>query len=109
MADMNELQLPRRWADLDPETIEWIARLNEGERRRLIDLSHMKEKEAGRLRQLLALEDDKWEAGFRMIKKAAGFNNLTKAFPRFVLGLAALLVALDQIWTRVVPWIIGGR
>lgn len=108
---MNEQSrpLPSRWVELDPRTIEFIARLNEHERDKLIQVGNLSEKEVKRLCRFLALDDDKWEAGFKIVTRAVVMNKILVAMPRLVFWLAAISVAINQIWTNFVPWIIGGR
>lgn len=103
---MHGKDLPQRWAELDKRTIEWIARLNEPERQRLIDVSHLSAKEMLRLEKLLALPDDKWDAGFRIVTRSAVISGAMRKFPKFVLGLAAFLIAVDQIWRYASPYIL---
>ena len=101
-------KLPLRWRDLDKRTIEWVARLSEDERSRLIDVSHLSEKQLTRLERLLSLEDGRWEVIFRASTMVDFLTGVLGRFPRLVLGLAALLVAFDQIWNRFLPWLTGG-
>ena len=98
-------KLPLRWRDLDKRTIEFIARLNESERGRFIQFSHLDEAQFRRLDEFLTLPDDKWKAGFKIVTRSVAISNVLRKFPRFVLGLAAILVALDQIWARGAPYI----
>ncbi len=96
--------LPQRWADLDPRTIEFIARLNEDERQRLIEVSHLDAKQTQRLEQFLSLPDDKWDAGFKIVTRSVVLNRAVRSVPKLILGLAAVLVAVDQIWKWVSPY-----
>lgn len=104
MAESDFARLPQRWADLDKRTIEWIARLNEEERQRLIDVSHLSVKQLERLEKLLSLPEDKWDAGFKIVTRSVFISAAMRKFPIFVLGLASFLVALDQIWKYVAPF-----
>lgn len=100
--------LPQRWAELDRRTIEWIARLNEDERQRLIEVSHLEPQQIRRLELFLSLPDDKWEAGFRIVTRSVLVARALRSFPRFVLALAAVLIALNQIWGFVAPYVLRG-
>lgn len=97
--------LPLRWRDLDKRTIEWIARLNEDERERLIEVSHLDAKQLGRLEKLLSLDDAKWDAGFKIVTRSVFISAAVRKFPLFVLGLASFLVAVDQIWKYAAPFL----
>lgn len=97
---------PTRLRDLDPETIEFLARLNDDERRRLIEVSHLSIKETARLRQFLSLPDEKWDAGFRIVTRSVVFNRLIRSVPKLILGLAALIIAINQIWQHVSPYFL---
>lgn len=106
--DANDL-LPSGWQrKIDQQTLEWLIRLNEDERRRLIEVSHLSEKQLGRFERLLSLEEGRWEAIFRASTMVDFLTGMLGRFPRLVLGLAALLVAFDQIWNRFLPWLTGG-
>lgn len=98
--------LPQRWADLDKQTIEWIARLNEDERNRLIEVSHLDERQTRRLEQFLSLPEDKWEAGFRIVTRSVVISGIIRKVPKFIIGLAAILVALNQIWAWASPYLM---
>jgi hypothetical protein len=98
---------PRRLRDLDDDTVEWLARLNEEERRRLIDVSHLTEKQTHRLIQFLSLDDARWEAGFKIVTRSAFVTGTLRSVPKFVLGLAALLVAVQQLWGWISPLLKG--
>jgi hypothetical protein len=100
--------LPERWRDLDKRTIELIARMNEEERRHLVDLMNLDDKQLGRLRRLLSLPDEKWEAGFKVVTRSAIVSTMLARVPKFVLGIAALLVAIDQIWKYLAPYVLRG-
>lgn len=97
---------PTRLRDLDPRTIEFLARLNEDERQRLIEVSHLDEKQTKRLEQFLSLPDDKWEAGFRIVTRSVLIAGAIKSVPKFILGLAAILIAINQIWGWVSPYLL---
>ncbi|HTV71181.1 MAG TPA: hypothetical protein VMF90_21845 [Rhizobiaceae bacterium] len=99
-------QLPQRWAELDRRTIEWIARLNEAERQRLIDVSHLEAYQLERLEDLLSLPEDKWQAGFKVVTRSVWFAAVIRKVPVFIVGLAAFLVAVDQIWKYVSPYLL---
>ena len=96
---------PPRWdaPPLDPDTVEWIARLNEAERRNLIELSHLSEENLKRVQALLALDKETWEAGIRLATRSAAWSRIAKRFPGIVLALAGFLVALNTIWGFVGP------
>ncbi|MBZ9678267.1 hypothetical protein [Mesorhizobium sp. ES1-1] len=106
MAETDPSDLPRRWWDLDKRTIEMVARWNEEERERLIQISHLNQKQMDRLGQFLSLPDDKWDAGFRIVTRSVVFASAVKSVPKFVLGLAAILVAMNQIWAWVAPYLL---
>ena len=97
---------PTRLRDLDPRTIEFLARLNEDERRRLIDVSHLSVKQTRRLHQFLSLPDEKWDAGFRVVTRSVLFGHAIRRVPKLVLGLAAILVAANQIWGWASPYVM---
>jgi len=106
MVDETAKHLPQRWAELDKRTIEWIARLNEDERRRLIEVGNLSARQLKRLVELLSLPDDKWEAGFKIVTRSVVLSRAMRSFPKFVLGLAALLVAINQIWGYASPYVL---
>ena len=106
MSETDPSELPQRWRDLDKRTIEWIARLNEDERQRLIDVSHLDAKQLVRLDQFLSLPDDKWDAGFKIVTRSVVIGGAVRKFPGFVLGLAAVLVAINQLWGWVSPYLL---
>lgn len=89
---------PTRLRDLDPRTIEFLARLNEAERTRLIEVGNLSRKESLRLRKLLALPDAQWDAGFKIVTRSAAFSAALRTVPKLVLLIAAVLVAINQIW-----------
>lgn len=91
-------KLHQRWYDLDPRTIEFIARLNEDERRRLIELGSLSEKEVERLQKFLALDDERWEAGFTIVARSVVISKAIRKFPVFLMTFAAMLVAVNQIF-----------
>lgn len=99
-------ELPGRLRDLDKRTIELLARMNEEERRHLIELMHLDDKEITRLRRFLELPDDKWDAGFRIVTRSAVLSAVMRRVPKLILGLAALLVATNQIWAWISPWML---
>ncbi|MER9662261.1 hypothetical protein [Mesorhizobium sp. M0195] len=105
MAERDPSQLPDRWRDLDKRTIEMVYRWNEEERERMIQVSHLTKKQMDRLDQFLKLPDDKWEAGFRIVTRSVLFNKTLRSAPKFVLGLAAVLVALNQLWALLAPYL----
>ena len=98
-------KLPLRWRDLDKRTIEWIARLNENERSRLIEVSHLDPKQIERLERFLSLPDDKWDAGFKIVTRSVLIASIVKRVPTLIIGLAAILVAINQIWGWVAPYL----
>jgi hypothetical protein len=106
MAETDPSELPQRWRELDKRTIEMVARWNEEERERLIQISHLSKKQMDRLGQFLSLPDDKWEAGFKIVTRSVVFAGAIRSVPKFVLGLAAVLVALNQIWGWVSPYLL---
>lgn len=89
---------PTRLRDLDKEMIEFLARLNEDERRRLIEVSHMTPKQTTPLKKFLSHEDEKREAGFRIVTRSVVIAGIVRRVPTLIIGLAAILVALGQIW-----------
>lgn len=105
MAESDRSELPLRWRELDKRTIELVARLNEEERERWIQVMHLTKKEMDRLEQFLSLPDDKWEAGFRIVTRSALFARTLRSAPKLVLGLAAVMVALNQVWAMVAPYL----
>ncbi|MER9056404.1 hypothetical protein [Mesorhizobium sp. M0910] len=105
MPETDPLALPQRWRELDKRTIEMVARCNEEERERIIQISHLSKKQMDRLDQFLKLPDDKWEAGFRIVTRSVIFNKTLRSAPKFVLGLAAVLVALNQVWALLAPYL----
>ncbi|MER8403544.1 hypothetical protein NKH16_02130 [Mesorhizobium sp. M1307] len=105
MAARDPSQLPDRWRDLDKRTIEMVYRWNEEERERMIQVSHLTKKQMDRLDEFLKLPDDKWEAGFRIVTRSVLFNKTLRSAPKFVLGLAAVLVALNQLWALLAPYL----
>jgi len=98
-------RLPERWKELDKRTIELIARLNEDERRHLVDLMALDDKEIGRLRRLLSLPDEKWEAGFKIVTRSAFLSAVISRVPRLILLIAGVLVAVSQIWGFLAPYV----
>jgi hypothetical protein len=106
MAEANPSELPQRWWELDKRTIEMVARWNEEERERLIQISHLDKKQMDRLDVFLSLPDDKWDAGFKIVTRSVVFTRAIRSVPKFVLGLAAILVALNQIWGWVAPYLL---
>ncbi|MER9130655.1 hypothetical protein [Mesorhizobium sp. M0768] len=105
MAERAHSELPDRWRDLDKRTIEMVYRWNEEERERMIQVSHLTKKQMDRLDQFLKLPDDKWEAGFRIVTRSVLFTRTLRSAPKIVLGLAAVLVALNQLWTMLAPYL----
>lgn len=120
-----QLPIPYRLRDLDPRTIELLARLNEEERQSLIEFAGMGElerdhlilllrdmdnKKIKRLHQFLGLADEKWEAGFDIVSNRVFFWKVFKNIPVFVLGLVGFLTALAKLWEWIAPYIrIGGK
>lgn len=98
---------PPRWdvPPLDTRTVEWIARLNEDERRNLIELSHLSDKNLERLKAMLAMDGEVWEAGVKLATRSAFWTRVTKRFPLVVGAIAALLVAGNTIWGFAGPWL----
>lgn len=98
---------PPRWdaPPLDQRTIEFIARLNEQERRNLIMIGDMSDKDIARFKAFLELPAETWDAGIRLAQRSASWTRLTKRFPSLVLGLAALLGASNVIWNFIKPWV----
>lgn len=108
MAESPYSKLPGRLRDLDKRTIELLARMNEDERRHLIELMHLEDKELARLTRFLKLPDEKWEAGFKIVTRSAVFSAILRRVPKLILGLAAILVAIGQIWSWVSPYVLRG-
>ncbi|TPK15148.1 hypothetical protein FJ872_19305 [Mesorhizobium sp. B2-5-9] len=106
MAETDPRELPQRWRELDKRTIEMVARWNEPERERLIQLSHLSKKQLDRLDDFLKLPDDKWEAGFRIVTRSVVITKASKTILKMTLGLAAVLVAFGQIWAWVAPYVV---
>lgn len=105
MAQQPRARLPGRWMELDKRTIEWIARLNEDERNRLIEVSQLSAKQVARLEQFLSLPDDKWDAGFKIVTRSVFIGGAVRRIPKLILGLAALMIALNQIWGWASPYL----
>lgn len=106
MAERDAGELPRRLIELDKRTIEWLARQNEEERERLIELSHFTPKQLRRLQMFLSLPDDKWRAGFRIVTRSVILAKAVRSVPKFVLYLSGLLIALNQIWAIIAPYLL---
>lgn len=98
-------KLPLRWRELDKRTIEWIARLNESERSKMIAVSHLNDKQLERLERFLSLPDDKWEAGFKIVTRSVLFSAAVRRVSGLIIAFAALIVALGQIWAWVAPYL----
>lgn len=106
MTETERAELPLRWRDLDKRTIEFIARLNEHERQRLIEVSNLSSQQTKRLEKFLSLPDDKWDAGFKIVTRSVVIAGIVRKVPKLILGLAALLIAINQIWGWVAPYVM---
>lgn len=124
---------PTRLLDLDPRTVELLARLNEEERRTLIELSNLSKLQLGhlidlldvlevenqgdppnakvkRLGEFLSLTEPKWRAGFDIVTNWTFVLKVLKATPWFVIALVALMTAAGQLWTLFSAWFrLGGK
>lgn len=105
MADQEPIWPPTRLRDLDKNTIEFLARLSEDEIDRLIEVSHLEARETKRLKQFLSLPQAQWEAGFSIVTRSVFISALMRKIPKFVLGLAAVLIAINQIWGWASPYL----
>ncbi len=97
MTDELNPDLPRRLRDLEPRTIEWLARLNEQERQNLIFMGDLTEKKRTRLDKFLALPDEEFQAGFQVVTAAVRIKwVLAKGF-WIASSVAAVLLIYSQI------------
>jgi hypothetical protein len=99
MADDEEngRKLPRRLLDLDEETIGWLDRLTTEERVALIWAGKLPEEKRHRLDLFLALEKDKFQAGFQIVELWTKVSWIAKMATRVLLVVAGTLVALDRV------------
>ncbi|WP_217577307.1 hypothetical protein [Mesorhizobium sp. GbtcB19] len=95
--DDNERQLPRRLLDLDPETIGWLDRLTTEERMALIWAGHLPKEKRDRLDKFLALEKDKFQAGFQIVELWTKVSWIAKFATKILLLVAGTLVAINQV------------
>ena len=100
----DELPIPLRLRDLDPDTILFLDRLNENERRALIWCASLNPESRDRLDQFLRLDVEKFNAGFRLIEfwtrmswLFGRMGWLGKASVWIIMTAAGILVALTQI------------
>jgi hypothetical protein len=100
----DELPIPLRLRDLDPDTILFLDRLNENERRALIWCASLNPESRDRLDQFLRLDVEKYVAGFKLLEL---WTRLSWLFGRLgwigktsvwiVMTTAGILIALTQI------------
>lgn len=97
-------EVPLRLRDLDPDTILWLDRINEQERKSLIWCSHMTQRDRDRLEQFLELPPDQFNAGLSVVKLWVRLWWLGKTGTWIIGTVAALLLALTQIGDYLGKW-----
>jgi len=102
-------KLPRRLLDLDQETIEWLDRLTTEERSALIWAGHLPIEKRKRLDQFLALPQEHFEAGFKIVEVWTRVRWLGWMFTKIVLTTAAVLYAAQQILAAAGISPFGGK
>lgn len=95
--DEGERKLPRRLLDLDPETIGWLDRLTTEERTALIWAGKLPEEKRKRLDLFLALEKEKFQAGFQVVELWTKVSWIARTSTKLLLLVAGTLVALNQV------------
>lgn len=95
--DENGRKLPRRLLDLDEDTILWLDRLNTEERTALIWAGKLSEEKRKRLDLFLALEKEKFQAGFQVVELWTKVSWIARTATKLLLLVAGTLVALNQV------------
>jgi hypothetical protein len=95
--DENGRALPRRLLDLDPETIGWLDRLTTEERTALIWAGKLPEEKRHRLDLFLALEKEKFQAGFQVVELWTKVSWIARTSTKLLLFVAGTLVAVNQV------------
>jgi len=93
----DSFELPRRLRDLEPRTVEWLARLNEQERQNLIYLGDLTEKKRTRLDDFLSLPDEEFKAGFQVVTAAVRIKWIVAKGFWIASSVAAFLLIYGQI------------
>lgn len=104
----NGLQLPKRLAELNPETVLFLDRLNTLERDSLIYFANLPEKKRERLTRFLNLAEDEFEAGFKVVELWTRLGWMGITAMKIILTVAGLLLAINQIMTWWGPKAPGG-
>lgn len=89
--------LPRRLRDLEPRTVEFLARLNEPERDNLVHMSNMSVKKRERLEKFLSLPEEEFNAGFEIVTAAVRTKWILKKGFYIGSSVAAGLLIYSQI------------
>ncbi|TIM16298.1 MAG: hypothetical protein E5Y67_03640 [Mesorhizobium sp.] len=95
--DAEKTALPRRLLDLDAETVGWLDRLTTEERTALIWAGHLPKFKRDRLDLFLALEQDKFQAGFTIVELYTRTTWIAKTSMKLLLYVAGALVAVNQV------------
>jgi hypothetical protein len=90
-------QLPRRLLDLEPRTVEWLARLNEEERQNLVYMGDLPVKKRERLERFLSLPEEEFHAGFEIVTAAVRTKWILKKGFYIGSSVAAALLIYSQI------------
>ncbi|PBB75222.1 hypothetical protein CK227_10545 [Mesorhizobium sp. WSM4308] len=93
----SERKLPRRLLDLDEETVGWLDRLTTEERTALIWAGHLPKYKRDRLDLFLALEREKFEAGFQVVELWTKVSWIARTSTKLLLIVAGTLVAINQV------------
>lgn len=97
MNDETDRKLPRRLLDLDPETVGWLDRLTTEERTALIWAGKLPQDKRERLDLFLALEEEKFKAGFRIVEIWTRLDWVGRTAVKLLLLVAGALVAVNQV------------
>lgn len=93
----DDRKLPRRLLDIDPETVGWLDRLTTEERTALIWAGKLPKYKRERLDLFLALEQDKFQAGFKIVELWTKTAWVAKTATKLLLFVAGTLVAINQV------------
>lgn len=104
MAEDTHPPLPTKLLDLDPETVGWLHRLTTEERAALIWAGRLPEKKRERLDLFLALEEEKFKAGFTIVELWTRLQWIGITAMKILVTIAGALVALDAF----VRWLGSG-
>ncbi|ESW92906.1 hypothetical protein NKL07_21730 [Mesorhizobium sp. C280B] len=105
MNDAEDRKVPRRLLDIDTETVGWLDRLNSAERDNFIRLGKLPKWQLDRLELFLALEEEKFKAGFQVVELWTRVSWIAKTAVKLLLIVAGTLVALNQ----VLAYFSGGK